>query len=235
MEVPFDSTWIVLGDRATVERLLRDYGGFNTDGSRLYNATSLHLDRNPHLLITPQVVMHVPSSRLGKAVACWRHCIAPELARSYNVLFDTTPPKDRPPGWPTSAEMDASTREFHERFMRFEQKRRGGWEYRYGFTWAMTESGDALVCGDNSVSFVAFTNTSDRLRPEAVRDLVSDTEHVLDMLRDHAGLRPTDPLDWAAISPEQFEDLCYDVILRSGRFDERTIRKHGKTRSRDGG
>lgn len=99
----------------------------------------------------------------------------------------------------------------------------------------MTENGDAIVCGDEHVSFVAFADSHDRLRPEAITEFVASAEHVIDMLRDAAGMKPTVPLPWGSLSPEQFEDLCYDVILRSGRFDENTLRKHGKTRSRDGG
>lgn len=41
--------------------------------------------------------------------------------------------------------------------------------------------------------------------------------------------------DWPTLTDEQFEQLCYDVILTIPRFDPDTIRKHGKSRSRDGG
>jgi len=229
-----DGTWIVLGNRATVERLLRDYGGFSTDGSHLHCAKPLQVGRNPHLLIGPQVVTQVPSGQLDKAVSCWSSCIAPELTHSYNVSDMATTDSDGS-GWPELRDREAFGRRYQERFIRFEQRRRSRCKYRYGLSWAMTESGDAIVCGDESINFVAFTHTSDRLRPEAIQDLLPDTERVLEMLRDQAGLGPAAQLDWSLLSPEQFEDLCYDVILRSGRFDDKTIRKHGKTRSRDGG
>lgn len=41
--------------------------------------------------------------------------------------------------------------------------------------------------------------------------------------------------DWSALTDELFEQLCYDIILTHPRFDPDTIRKHGKSRSRDGG
>jgi hypothetical protein len=41
--------------------------------------------------------------------------------------------------------------------------------------------------------------------------------------------------DWSSLADEQFERLCYDIILTHPRFDPDTIRKHGKSRSRDGG
>src|SRR3546814_19251163 len=41
--------------------------------------------------------------------------------------------------------------------------------------------------------------------------------------------------DWHGLTDEHFEQLCYDIILTMPRFDPDTIRKHGKSRSRDGG
>lgn len=41
--------------------------------------------------------------------------------------------------------------------------------------------------------------------------------------------------DWASLSDEGFEQLCYDIIYDSPQFDSKTIRKLGKFRSRDGG
>ncbi|EHO5062434.1 hypothetical protein KLQ07_001117 [Salmonella enterica] len=40
---------------------------------------------------------------------------------------------------------------------------------------------------------------------------------------------------WDSLSDEQFERLCYDVIHTHPRFNSDTIRKYGKSRSRDGG
>ena len=42
-------------------------------------------------------------------------------------------------------------------------------------------------------------------------------------------------IDWTQVDDEQFEHLCYDIIYDHPKFDERTIRKMGKSRSRDGG
>jgi len=40
---------------------------------------------------------------------------------------------------------------------------------------------------------------------------------------------------WDSLSDELFEQLCYDVIYTHPRFNSDTIRKYGKSRSRDGG
>ncbi|WP_128957253.1 hypothetical protein [Bradyrhizobium zhanjiangense] len=41
--------------------------------------------------------------------------------------------------------------------------------------------------------------------------------------------------DWSLLSDEQFELICYEIIAAHPRFDPSTIRKFGKSRSRDGG
>lgn len=42
-------------------------------------------------------------------------------------------------------------------------------------------------------------------------------------------------LDWSSLSDDQFEELCYDVLDADPKYDSETIRKMGKSRSRDGG
>ncbi|MCW3075114.1 MAG: hypothetical protein JWP69_2183 [Flaviaesturariibacter sp.] len=49
------------------------------------------------------------------------------------------------------------------------------------------------------------------------------------------GLKDTIACDWTQLNDETFEELCYDIIYYDPRFDHKTIRKMGKSRSRDGG
>ena len=46
---------------------------------------------------------------------------------------------------------------------------------------------------------------------------------------------PIPDFDWSKITPEIFEDICYDIIYYNPAFDRSSIRKMGKTNSRDGG
>ncbi|WP_130617172.1 restriction endonuclease [Dyella amyloliquefaciens] len=46
---------------------------------------------------------------------------------------------------------------------------------------------------------------------------------------------PTIKIDWSSFDDEKFEELCYDLVYHDPRFDKATIRKMGKSRSRDGG
>lgn len=49
------------------------------------------------------------------------------------------------------------------------------------------------------------------------------------------GLKDTISCEWSQLDDESFEELCYDIIYYDPRFDNKTIRKMGKSRSRDGG
>lgn len=49
------------------------------------------------------------------------------------------------------------------------------------------------------------------------------------------GLKENISCDWSRIDDESFEELCYDLIYYDPIFDNKTIRKMGKSRSRDGG
>lgn len=105
----------------------------------------------------------------------------------------------------------------------------------HDFSWRMTEHGQAVVASHNNVHFVVFCSSADSLRPEQLQDTLAKLENSADRLRQLVGLPASSLCNWDSINEEDFEELCYDVLRRTGIFDERTIRKHGKTRSRDGG
>ncbi|HZH17214.1 MAG TPA: restriction endonuclease [Archangium sp.] len=108
----------------------------------------------------------------------------------------------------------------------------GSW---HDLSWRMTEDGQAVVASRDDVQLVVFCGLGATLRPEQLQDILVQLESSADRLRQLVGL-PLSPLcNWDLIDEERFEELCYDVLRRVGVFDEQTIRKHGKTRSRDGG
>jgi hypothetical protein len=63
-------------------------------------------------------------------------------------------------------------------------------------------------------------------------EMVGDVSH---SLAASVGLASDPRCDWSSLSDESFEQLCYDLIYSHPRFNSETIRKHGKSRSRDGG
>lgn len=67
---------------------------------------------------------------------------------------------------------------------------------------------------------------------KAVREAAAG---MLENLSLAAGVPDKLSFEWASLSDEQFEQLCYDIIYANPKFDSDTIRKLGKSRSRDGG
>lgn len=49
------------------------------------------------------------------------------------------------------------------------------------------------------------------------------------------GLKNSISCDWTQLNDESFEELCYDIVYYDPRFNNKTIKKMGKSRSRDGG
>ncbi|MBY0558848.1 hypothetical protein [Hyphomicrobium sp.] len=95
------------------------------------------------------------------------------------------------------------------------------------------ETGSIVLVNDGRHRhFLYDTRYLNLFAVKAVRDGVAG---LLDKLSAAAGLSDRLNLDWASLSDERFEELCYDVIYSDPNFDTNTIRKHGKSRSRDGG
>lgn len=73
------------------------------------------------------------------------------------------------------------------------------------------------------------------LNPFAVKDLHAKAIRFSDQLWSATGPVPSLSCEWSLLDDEQFEQLCYDLIFVHPKFDSDTIRKLGKSRSRDGG
>ncbi|WP_316197046.1 hypothetical protein [Bradyrhizobium sp. SZCCHNS3053] len=73
-----------------------------------------------------------------------------------------------------------------------------------------------------------------------IRRLHESLSEGMRSLADMSGLsqllpEETQSYEWCVLTDEQFELLCYEIIAAHPRFDSSTIRKFGKSRSRDGG
>ncbi|WP_287389498.1 hypothetical protein [Ralstonia sp.] len=95
------------------------------------------------------------------------------------------------------------------------------------------ETGSIVFVNDGRYRhFLYDTQSLNLVAAKNVRDEVAG---LLDGLSAAAGLSDRLNLDWASLTDERFEQLCYDVIYSDPNFDADTIRKYGKSRSRDGG
>ncbi|MBU0718902.1 MAG: restriction endonuclease [Planctomycetes bacterium] len=223
-----NSMWIVLADRKKVEYLLEQYGGFSASGARLRDALPVPIAKSPHVLLTREAAVRVPTVMMEKALRCWRHCLLP---RDLPTQVTSLSPSEQE----VQSHPELNAEAFHQRHERDQQNRRSNWEHRLGLDWLMTDNGDAIVCGNQAVNFVAFVPPIDRVRPEMAQELLGEIELAAELVRDMLGLNVSSVPDLGTLTPEEFEELCYDVLIRCGTFDGETARRHGKTRSRDGG
>ncbi|MDR1898073.1 MAG: hypothetical protein LBR10_14930 [Prevotellaceae bacterium] len=73
------------------------------------------------------------------------------------------------------------------------------------------------------------------IREDAIRQLYNEASLLKEKFSILLGLSREVSCDWNLLTDESFEELCYDIIYNDIRFDNSTIRKMGKSKSRDGG
>jgi hypothetical protein len=94
-------------------------------------------------------------------------------------------------------------------------------------------SGTLIILNDGDFFHVLYdTKPLNLVATKNLLERVSETARGLSIA---IGLSEVVTCDWATLSDEQFEQLCYDIIFAHPKFDSETIRKLGKSRSRDGG
>ncbi|MFJ5486060.1 hypothetical protein [Pectobacterium actinidiae] len=93
--------------------------------------------------------------------------------------------------------------------------------------------GTMIIVDDGQFRHIMFDTLA--LTLEGMKDLHSALGAVAQSLATNIGFVTNISCDWTALSDEQFEQLCYDLIYHHPLFNSATIRKHGKSRSRDGG
>ncbi|RPH29322.1 hypothetical protein EHN07_06650 [Buttiauxella warmboldiae] len=70
---------------------------------------------------------------------------------------------------------------------------------------------------------------------ETIKNVRDKFKNILSTLSKNIDLPDSIAYKWGCLSDEEFEQLCYDIIFNHPRFNADTIRKYGKSRSRDGG
>jgi hypothetical protein len=94
----------------------------------------------------------------------------------------------------------------------------------------VSEFKDFAIIESGGISAVFFHVTE--ARADSIdRSLVS----LLERHKSETYAEPAIKIDWTLFDDETFEELCYDLVYHDHRFDKSTIRKMGKSRSRDGG
>tara|TARA_R110002051_G_scaffold31482_3_gene71685 strand:- start:7315 stop:8775 length:1461 start_codon:yes stop_codon:yes gene_type:complete len=98
----------------------------------------------------------------------------------------------------------------------------------------LSKYADILIIRDTFFTFVFFLHDA-KLRTNEIKEIRSKLNPLHSILGNVIGAKNHYNIDWTQVDDEQFEHLCYDIIYDHPKFDERTIRKMGKSRSRDGG
>ena len=98
----------------------------------------------------------------------------------------------------------------------------------------LSEYGDVLIVEDSFFYFIFFLNNA-KLNFKELNAIREDLNPVCENISSILGLSENINLDWSGFDDEKFEQLCYDILYYHPKFDNSTIRKMGKSKSRDGG
>lgn len=96
-----------------------------------------------------------------------------------------------------------------------------------------SEFSDFCVVSTGSAQIVLFD--IEQIKGHESKKFIDATKQLLSSLEDELVVDADVYVDWSRFDDEMFEKLCYDIIYHSSKFDRNTIRKMGKSRSRDGG
>lgn len=97
----------------------------------------------------------------------------------------------------------------------------------------LSPDGDILVVRDDEFSYIIYSLKV--MKQHEILSLREGLSKISGLISSIAGITDRLNFDWDKLDDEQFEQLCYDMIYYSPKFDNATIRKMGKSRSRDGG
>jgi len=92
----------------------------------------------------------------------------------------------------------------------------------------LSEDNQVLLVKDNYAQYIFWG--IDTIPIEKAEKILNDIGKTSDYFKSGELSCP-----WEEINEDQFEELCYDIILQSKRINPDTIRKMGKSKSRDGG
>jgi hypothetical protein len=95
------------------------------------------------------------------------------------------------------------------------------------------QSGTLIIVSDGGhYHYLYDTGSLNEVERRRVYDYVAELGQNLGSA---IGITGHSALDWSALDDDQFEQLCYDLVFANPKFDSDTIRRMGKSRSRDGG
>lgn len=97
----------------------------------------------------------------------------------------------------------------------------------------LSSYGDHILVQDSKFSYFFFG--TDKLTIRELEFLGNNLSRLFRVTANLAGFFVEIKCAWEKLNDETFEELCFDIIYHNPKFNNQTIRKMGKTRSRDGG
>ncbi len=98
---------------------------------------------------------------------------------------------------------------------------------------SLSEYGDLVTVEYNNYTHVFFYN--EPLTFDKIKDLNSYLYPAFSKTQKLIDNSITGTCDWTKLDDDSFEELCYDILYCHPHFDFTTIKKMGKSKSRDGG
>lgn len=104
---------------------------------------------------------------------------------------------------------------------------------RGGCTILLHSSGTLLVVDDGGAQHILYA--SEPIPQVTLASRVAPGALAQARLAKLAGFGRSIDCPWGQLGDDQFEELCYDIVRRHPQIEAATVRKLGKSRSRDGG
>ena len=196
-------------------RLLRQFLGWEDFECeiQLNKANAIRINNGPWMIISENECYEVPFNCVNKAAECCWHALS-ETFSSDGI---------------DSLLKSRSDAEFQDKWLL------RNYLSEVSIVWKISNDGSIITADYKGWTIVYFTFPIDRFGFQELQEQLIAGEEVCDKLKDIMGLSSISDLAWNLLDDNKFEELCYDILCRSGQFDSSTIRKMGKSRSRDGG
>ncbi|WP_066835270.1 hypothetical protein [Rufibacter ruber] len=99
--------------------------------------------------------------------------------------------------------------------------------------YCISEYGDIIIANYKNFHYIFFSY--DSLNFEEIKNLHYSLNPIFSKTQNLINLSISGNCDWKELNDNLFEELCYDILYCHPHFDSSTIKKMGKSKSRDGG
>lgn len=219
--------WII-PERTSLEKTLKEHSGI---GEIKFEKAEFYTINQISYLISKGLVLHFPFDIFLKAKACGYAAILnpPALYKNdwMNTLFTFT----RFPYLGKNIE-GAANDKYHA-LLETEYSKNNSDDSIQRLAFFISEFGDQILVRDEYFNYIIWYGDQPNFN-----ELLLLNQKLSDIFMTSAslaGIVTNITLPWAQLDDEKFEQLCVDILYYNPTFNPATIRKMGKSRSRDSG